>query len=79
MNIVSLSEDEQGQKDEQAKEKNGGCELTASPRIVLVHIKLQLSHIALSPCKHTLVFQCMLCVQNDTFFGIGHNENISTV
>ncbi len=66
MNIVSLSEDEQGWQNEQAKKKkNGESEPTSSPPIdsVLVHIQLLLSHVALSQCEHTLVqqdvFQCM--------------------
>lgn len=65
MNIVSLSEGEQGRQNEQAKEKNEGCEHTTSPPIdsVLIHIQLLLSHEALWQCEHTLVrqnvFQCM--------------------
>lgn len=45
--------------DEQAEEKNGGCEITTSPPIdsVPIHIQLLLSQIALSQCKHTLVQQ----------------------
>lgn len=59
MNIVSLSEDEQGWQNEQAEEMNGGCEQTTSPPIdsVLTPIQLLLSHTALSQYEHTLVQQ----------------------
>jgi len=67
MNIVSLSEDEQGKKDGRMNRQKRRTRVSSLPSLpidsVLIHIQLLPSQIALSHFKHTLVhenvFKCM--------------------